>query len=138
MICQPSKGIIDSRTIFDCAGYPVTVFENSLGFIGINFYLSGTPVITTLLAKGTSPNVVVAPSGMGTDDMLVAMWIPVGYTNSLSYVTSSDCFRQVFQYPINVPGSLQSFTVRQTTDTNWTFSFTTSVNGINQVYFANT
>jgi hypothetical protein len=39
---------------------------------------------------------------------------------------------------VNVVGNLQSFTLRQLSDLMWTFSFTSTLNGVTSVYFAET
>ena len=131
--CSRGIGILDSRTVFDCDGYPVTVYENKQGYIGVHFYIKGIGRDTITTFQGTSPNVI------SFNGSVIAMFIPIGYTNFLNFISSSSCYTLLCKYTVNVPGSLQSFTMRQKDiDSALTFSFTTMLNGQSQIYFANT
>ena len=131
--CSLAIGILDSRTVFDCDGYPVTVYENKQGYIGVHFYIQGVGRDTITPFQGTSPNVI------SFNHNVIAMFIPNGYTNFLNFISSSSCYTLLCRYMVNVPGSLQSFTMRQKdVESALTFSFTTILNGQSQVYFANT
>ncbi len=132
LACANDAGIINSASIFDCAGYPITAFENAAGFIGIQYFIDGSPYVVTTTNQGTSPNVIV------DGQRIILMWIPPNYSGSLYFSDSGDCFQKPCAYYVGVPGTMESFSLRQTTDTAWIFSFSSLVDGVSTVYHATT
>jgi len=132
LTCALGAGAYQSQTQFDCAGYPVTVYSTGLGYAGIHYWKNGIETTITTTHFGASPNSIV------TSNIIVILYIPPGYMNSLKYVTSLDNFVKECSYYVGIPGALQSYSLKQIDDIHWTFSFSTLYNGQDTVYFATT
>jgi hypothetical protein len=125
-------GVQDSTTIFDSNGYPVTAFINSNGNIGVQYFVSGNPVVLNSQLVGSSLNLIVIG---GT---IILMWIPENYVDTLYFSSSDAAFQAACPYYVGIPGALQSFSLTQKDEIDWVFSFTTMLNGVNHVYYAST
>jgi hypothetical protein len=125
-------GVVNSTTIFDLDGYPITAFENEAGFIGVQYFVNGEAFVVNTSNQGTYPNVIIS------NGTIIVMWIPPNYSNYLYFSDSNAAFQKACPYYVNVPGYLKSFSLTQSADTSWVFSFTTKINGQDAVYFAST
>lgn len=133
LTCGNDIGVKDSQTQFDANGYPVTVFVTNTNFIGIHYWVNGVETTTI-----TSHQNRFCPNSIVTTNIIIIMYIPPGYSGNLLFTTSKDNFVKECIYSVNIPGNLQSFSLKQYSDYQWTFSFSTLTGGINEVFFATT